>query len=63
MIGRLVKVYISCTASVCLYENGWFQGKILYFNTQICEYYILVTDGTTDCVTAEDVDGIDLILL
>ena len=44
-------------------ENGWFEGKILYFNTQIREYHILFTDGTTDYVAAEDFDGIDLILL
>ena len=42
-------------------ENGWFEGKILYFNTQIREYHILFTDGTTDYVAAEDFDGIELI--
>ena len=47
-----------------LYENGWLEGKILYFNTQIREYNILFTDGTPDYVVAdEDFDGIDLILL
>ena len=35
----------------------------IYFNTQIHEYHILFTDGTTDYVAAEDFDGIDLILL
>ena len=29
---------------------GWFEGKILYFNTQICVYHILFTDETTDYV-------------
>ena len=42
-------------------ENGWFEGKNLYFNTQIHEYHILFIDGTTDYVAAEDWDGIDLI--
>ena len=42
-------------------ENGWFEGKMLYFNTQTGEYYILFTDGTTYYVAAEDFDGIDLI--
>ena len=41
----------------------WFEGKILYFNTQIRVYNILFTDGTTDYVAVENVDGIDLILL
>ena len=42
-------------------KNGWFEGKILYFNTHILEYHILFTDRTTDYVEAEDFDGIDLI--
>ena len=44
-------------------ENGWSEGKILYFNTQIREYHILLTDGTIDYLAAEAFDGIDLILL
>ena len=44
-------------------ENGWFWGKNLYFDTQIREYHILLTDGTTNYVAAEEFDGIDLILL
>ena len=42
-------------------ENGWFEGKMLYFNTQTGEYHVLFTDGTTHYVAAEDFDGIDLI--
>ena len=41
---------------------GWFEGKILYFNTQIRAYHILFTDGTTVYVAAKDFDGIYLIL-
>ena len=37
--------------------------KKLYFSTQIHVYHILLTDGTTDYVVAEDFDGICLILL
>ena len=36
---------------------------MLYFNTQIRVCHILFADGTTDYVTAEDFDGIYLILL
>ena len=42
---------------------GLFEGKFLYFNTQICVYHFLFTDGTTNYVAAEDFDGIDFILL
>ena len=44
-------------------ENGWIEGKYVYFNTQIHEYHILFTDRTTNYAAAEDFDGIDLILL
>ena len=37
--------------------------KLLCFNTQICVYHILFTDGTTDYVAAKDFDDIDYILL
>ena len=43
--------------------NGWFEGKILYFNTEIRVYDILFTDRATDYVATEDFDGTDLILL
>ena len=46
-----------------LADNGWFEGKPLYFNTQIRVYHILFTYGTTDYVAAEDFDDTDLILL
>ena len=45
-----------------LHENGWSEGKILYFNTQIREYHNLFTDGSTDYIAAEGFDGIDLLL-
>ena len=48
---------------VFLASYGWFEGQILYFNTQIRVYYILFTDETTDYVAAEDFDGTDLTLL
>ena len=45
---------------VFLAGYGWFEGKILYFNTQICVYHILFTDGTIDYVAGEDFDSIYL---
>ena len=42
---------------------GWFEVKILYFNTHIRTYHILFTEGTTGYVSTEDSDGICLILL
>ena len=56
-------MYIYQQRGVFLAGYGWFEGKILYFNTQIRVYHISFTDGTIDYVAAEDLDGIDLILL
>ena len=56
-------MYIDHPRWVFLAGYGWFEGKILYFNTQIRVYHILFTDGTTDYVAAEDFNGIGLILL
>ena len=55
-------LYISST-EVFLAGYGWFEGKTLYFNTQIRVYHILFTDGTAGYVADEDFDDIDLILL
>ena len=56
-------MYIYHPRGVFLAGYGWFEGKILYFSTQIRVCHILFTDETTDSVLAEDFDGIDLILL
>ena len=60
-------MYIYDSHGVFLADYGWFEGKILFFNTQIRVYHILFTNKTTNwrlkAVAAEDVDDIDLILL
>ena len=56
-------MYIHHPHGVFLAGYNWFEGKILYFNTQIRVYHILLTEETTDYVVAEDFDGIDLIVL
>ena len=59
----ITHMYIYHPHGVFLASYGWFEGQILYFNTQIRVYCILFTDETTDYVAAEDFDGTDLILL
>ena len=56
-------MYIYHPRGVFMAGYGWFEGKTLCSNTQICLYHILFTGGTIDSVAAEDFDGIDLILL
>ena len=56
-------MYIHHPRGVFLAGYGEFEGKLLYFNTQIRVYHISFTDGTTDYVAAEEFDDIDLILL
>ena len=55
-------MYIYHPRGVFLAGYGWFEGKILNFNTQIRVYHILFTDETTGYVSAEDFDVINLIL-
>ena len=56
-------MYIYHSGGVFLAGYGWFEEKMLYFNTQICVYHIFFTDGTTDYVAAENFYDTDLILL
>ena len=56
-------MYIYHRRRVFVAGYDWFEGKMLYFNTQIRVYHILFTDGTTDYVAAVDFHGIDLVLL
>ena len=58
----MTHMYIYNPRRVVLAGNGWFEGRMLQFNTQIHIYHILFTNRTTDYVAAEDFDGIDLIL-
>ena len=53
--------YHLCRVFRALY--GWFERKVLYFNTHIHVYHIMFTDETKDYVSAEDFDGIDLIFI
>ena len=53
-------MYIYHPRGVFLAGYGWFEGKILYFNTHICVYHILFTHGTTDYAAAEDFYEINL---
>ena len=43
-----------------LYEDGWFEGEIMYFNTELQEYLISFNDGTADYAATEDFNGVDL---
>ena len=58
-----IYIYIYHPHGVFLAGYGWFEGKTLYFNTQIRVYHILFAEETTDYVAVEDFDGIYLILL
>ena len=46
-----------------LYENGWFDGKIKYFNEKICRYFVLYKDKSSDLIDISDFDGIEMILM
>ena len=46
-----------------LYKNGWFVGKINYYNKLPEEYYVLYEDDTEDYISLDDIDGVELQLL
>ena len=50
-------MYMYHPRGVFLTGFGWFEGKILYFNTQIRVYHILFTDGATGYVAAKILMG------
>ena len=47
----------------CLYKNVWFEGEIVFYSNKLGEYHISFNDGTLDYVKAEDIDGVELVLL
>ena len=51
-------MYIYRPRGVFLAGYGWFEGKLLYFNTQIRSNHILFTNGMTDYFAAKECDGI-----
>ena len=53
-------MYIYHSRGVFLADYGWFEGNILYFNTQTRVYHILFIDGT-NYIVAEDLDGIEIL--
>ena len=46
-----------------LYENGWFDGKIKYFNENICRYFVLYKEKSSDLIDISDIDGVEMILM
>ena len=45
------------------YENGWFAGKINYYNKLLEEYYVLYEDDTKDYISLDNTDGAEVQLL
>ena len=45
-----------------LYKNGWFTGTIEYYNTKLKEYKVNYLDNTSDFVSHDDFDGVEVIL-
>ena len=46
-----------------LYGYGWFDGIVKYYNQQLKEYVLEFSDNTSDYVTIEDFDGIELMFI
>ncbi len=46
-----------------LYSNGWFTGKIQYYNNSQNKYRVVFSDGTEDYIGVEEIDGVEIKLL
>ena len=44
-----------------LYENGWFTGTIEYYNAKLKEYKVNYLDNTSDFVSPDDFDGVEVV--
>ena len=53
-VGRKIKA---------LYENGWFVGKINYYNKLLEEYYVLYENDTEDNISLDGIDSVEVQLL
>ncbi len=45
------------------YDNGWFDGKVAWFNTKMNKFRVLYSDETDDYIEMEAIDGVEIILL
>ena len=45
-----------------LYENGWFTGDVVYYNERLGEYKVDYDDSTSDYISLNDIDGVEVIL-
>jgi hypothetical protein len=43
-----------------LYENGWYEGNVEYFNKQLRKYHVAFSDGTEDYIGEDEVDGMEI---
>ena len=46
-----------------LYEEGWCEGVIDYFNTRLGQYHIHFPESGEDYVTESDIDGVGMVLI
>ena len=46
-----------------MYNKGWYEGEIEYFNNNANKYWVSYKDGTEDYIGIEEIDGIEVILM
>ena len=46
-----------------LYENGWFECTITYFNKCFEEYRVVYQDESGDYISPNDIDGVEVQLI
>lgn len=45
-----------------LYETGWHEGRIDYYNENLCKYHVAFEDSSEDYIGEDDIDMVDVII-
>ena len=65
-IKLLAHTGLTCSDATCEMSRqptlGWFTGTIEYYNAKLKEYKVNYLDNTSDFVSPDDFDGVEVIL-
>ena len=45
-----------------LYETGWHEGEIDYYNESSCKYHVIFKDDSEDYIAEDDIDMVEVIV-
>ena len=54
LVGRKIKA---------IYSNGWFNGKVTWFNQKMNRLRVEYSDDTDDYISIDEIDGVEIALM